>query len=714
MKTINLFITLVAIVLIAFDQLASDPNKTLLSQFSSQKVFVDGKMDSVWNLAPAERIEKVSPINSSSAEDCRTSGTVRSLWDGASLYFLIEVEDDEISTSAEKLMDQDGVTVFLDLMNDKFPKYMEDDGLLFVSAKGERMTRGTDTERFGESAVSYVVNARGDTLGYTVEVAIQLGGIPIENETSIGIEIGINDLDYRVFWSSDQNHELHDNSKWGTIELRGYDDTTKKALDYFGLWSQLQKAKKIVLGIWQDQMGFKKALKKAETAMNSTDQMVIDEALEDLSNTIEDLRRKGAFPDPYDLPETEFLPDPFKFLDGQKVQNEADWVERVEEVKKLAQYYEYGTMPKKPEQVVAKLSDKKLLVSVTDQGKTVDFEAQLTLPKENPKGWDRIPVIVSIDFFIREADSIYLNAGYAVLNFRYTSVASDDNKHLGPFYELYPYDVQKSQDAGTLLAWAWGASRCVDALEFLDQTQSEISGKLNLDRIAVTGFSRCGKAALAAGFFDERFGVVNPGASGCGGAAVYRYVSHGGPPKREYPYGNEYEWGRSPGCEVLGDKVRHQGHNSNEMLPRFLNPNRIYETQTFGYGERLPYDHHQIIGAIAPRGVLITTANNDYANNAEGDALGLEGAKPVFEFLNVPENLALNLRTTGEVHPRWSWAGGHFISPDQKKNLVHFCNMVFYKESLPDVTREKFYSNPYLKIIDKYYGGKKIMMPWLY
>lgn len=160
----------------------------------------------------------------------------------------------------------------------------------------------------------------------------------------------------------------------------------------------------------------------------------------------------------------------------------------------------------------------------------------------------------------------------------------------------------------------------------------------------------------------------------------------------------------------MGDKIRHQGHNANEMLARFLNPNRIYQIEGFGYGQRLPYDHHEIIAAIAPRAVLITTANDDYANGAEGDCIGLAGAKPVFEFLGVPQNLALNIRTTGKPGP---WGGGHWLDQTQMKNLTYFCDKLFFNKSLPEELKDTLYTNPYEATFDTYYGGLKAMMPWL-
>ena len=188
---------------------------------------------------------------------------------------------------------------------------------------------------------------------------------------------------------------------------------------------------------------------------------------------------------------------------------------------------------------------------------------------------------------------------------------------------------------------------------------------LDLKKLVVTGFSRWGKAALVAGFLDDRFQVTAPGGSGSGGAAPYRYDSFGNRPFRSAPFGNVYPWGRSTGAETLGDHVRHQTHNSNEMIRRFLNDTtpaavepRMYRTNTWGYGERLPFDHHEVVAAIAPRAVIIVNTNDDYADNAEGDAIGYEGAKPVYPFLGAPQNLALDIFMGGGGHSLKAVAGG--------------------------------------------------------
>ncbi len=125
----------------------------------------------------------------------------------------------------------------------------------------------------------------------------------------------------------------------------------------------------------------------------------------------------------------------------------------------------------------------------------------------------------------------------------------------------------------------------------------------------------------------------------------------------------------------------------------------------YGYGQRLPFDHHMMIAAIAPRAVIINNTNDDYADNAEGDSIGYEGAKPVFRFLGAPQNLALDIFMGG---------GGHSLKPSQAANIVTFANFVLLGKPQPDDVRKHLTTDPYLdaQVYQRYYGGLQSMLPW--
>jgi hypothetical protein len=107
--------------------------------------------------------------------------------------------------------------------------------------------------------------------------------------------------------------------------------------------------------------------------------------------------------------------------------------------------------------------------------------------------------------------------------------------------------------------------------------------------------------------------------------------------------------------------------------------------------------------------VLIANTNDDYGNNAEGDAIGYQGARPVFEWLGAGDQLALDINMGG---------GGHSLKVPQQHNFVRFLDYVLFNVPLPDTA--ELHKDPYLtgtpsgsSIYDKYYGGLGAMMPWL-
>jgi endo-1,4-beta-xylanase len=728
------------------------PSQVLTAQFTPSPVLVDGNVEAAWSSATAVPLANAynPAMTGAPTGPCAVSAEARALWDGAVLYLLVSVNDPLISTSAPQATNKDGVEFWVDHFNDKVAKFEEDDGTMTVSApptafsanRPQNTVYDNVSSRYLKSFASALrTDASGVTTGYDVEIAWYLGEHAHANGARFGFDFGVNEADAsntrqcRLFWNTaTKNRTTDDNREWGTVILAGYDGRAPRQIDTFMLGKNIGKANALVRGIWRDESAVDRALTKANKAMAASSQAEIDRADLALDAALRGLRRSGPYPDPLDLPAIDHLNDPFRFFDGRRVKTLADWNRRREEIKNLMQYYEFGIKPPKPSVLSAtsvtsgQLRD--ITISMSHDGRNASFAPRLTLPTpaQAAAAGKSAPfaVIVSLDYLVGNGNANYLNAGYAVLSIPAGSVRSDSVAHTGAIFDLWPYDLASAHDFGCLMGWAWGASRGVDALENLLASDPnytvDVNGKatplLDLNRLAVIGFSRWGKGALVAGMLDERFKVTHAGGSGSGGAAPYRFM----------PFGNEYTWGYTGGSEQLGDHLRHQTHNSNEMMRRFLNDSipatvqgRLYRTRTHGYGERLPFDHHLEIAAIAPRAVLIANTNDDYGDNAEGDAIGYQGALPVFKYLGAENNLALDIYLGG---------GGHSLKQSQQFNLVRFLDFVLYGIPLPSTvppgdatnttTAVQLRRDPYLtgakgglNVYDVYYGGLENMMPWL-
>ena len=318
------------------------------------------------------------------------------------------------------------------------------------------------------------------------------------------------------------------------------------------------------------------------------------------------------------------LPDLFTMEDGTPVTDQASWERRRKELYKTAVELQYGTIPPDPEFLgVEPLDDggeiRSYRIVTGRRACPVSFVMRVL----TPVGQGPFPVIVDGDLCWRYAfDREYLNAaldnGVMLVLFNRTELVPDraDAGRNGPLYKAYP-----EYTFGALGAWAWGYSRCVDALEIL--------GLADMDNLAFCGHSRGGKTALLAGVLDQRAAVVNPNDSGAGGSGCYRIhmsaIQENGNVQRN---------------ERLSDLV-------DERFPFWFGPElRAYS----GREADLPFDEHFLKALVAPRILLETEAASDIWANPVGSWQTAMAAKEVYRFLDAEDNLLLSFRTGYHQH----------------------------------------------------------------
>ncbi len=314
------------------------------------------------------------------------------------------------------------------------------------------------------------------------------------------------------------------------------------------------------------------------------------------------------------------LPDPLTLQNGDKVTNAGTWQEkRRPEILELFRTNVYGRAPiGRPEDLKFEITE---TASDTMDGKATRRQIKISYRGRGGEGAIRLVVFVpnearkpvpclllicnrppsNIDPTRAEKSPFWpaeqmIARGYAAAAFYNADVAPDTKdawtKGAHAIFDTPP----RAADAwGTIAAWAWGASRCLDYLV----TDRDIDGK----RVAVVGHSRGGKTALWAGAEDPRFAMVVSNDSGSTGAAL----------------------ARGKGGEHIRD--------INKGFPHWFCDN--YKR----YDEReaeLPVDQHMLAALIAPRLLYIASASEDSWADPRHEFLSAVHATPVYRLLGLP------------------------------------------------------------------------------
>lgn len=258
------------------------------------------------------------------------------------------------------------------------------------------------------------------------------------------------------------------------------------------------------------------------------------------------------------------LPDVLTCNDGSKVTTVAEW-EKKRRPEVLEYFYsqEYGRTPKEtiavtyekltenPNDMGGRATSKQVRFKFTNGKNVIEAILLVYIPNKR-KG--KVPVFVGYNFKGNHSTTLdttvlyspsfslvkapdhpdwqrgnqmnrwcydkIIDRGYAVATMCYHDIFPDKLgliKHsVSSLFPTYDPNSTALDEWKAIGVWAWGSSRIVDYLETQDW--------VDLEKIAIMGHSRQGKAALWAGAQDTRFKVVISNDSGCGGAALSKRV----------------------------------------------------------------------------------------------------------------------------------------------------------------------------------------------
>jgi hypothetical protein len=363
------------------------------------------------------------------------------------------------------------------------------------------------------------------------------------------------------------------------------------------------------------------------------------------------------------------LPDPLVLTNGQRVTTAESWTKKRRP--EILRFYEteiYGRIPDNAPKVTWE-------VTATDPqarngaavmrrvvGRMGDHPdgPKLTLTVYTPAKAERpVPVMLSISFGFpagnRAAKAApkpapksdgfdpiaeVLRRGWAHATVSYTSIQPDSPDHWSEgVIGLTLKDGQKQpapDEWGTISAWAWGVSRCIDFFE------SDMS--FDAKRIAITGASRLGKTVLWAGAQDERVAAVFSVVPGEMGASLIRR-----------------DWG-----ETLDDMAQRFGYQFAGNLQKWV-----------GKWDDLPVDQHMLIALCAPRPVYVNGGLSDQWSDPKGEFLAMVAAGPVYRLLGAKDLGVTEVPeldkpvTTGSLAFHYH-SGGHQAVPADWKLFLDF------------------------------------------
>jgi cephalosporin-C deacetylase-like acetyl esterase len=331
------------------------------------------------------------------------------------------------------------------------------------------------------------------------------------------------------------------------------------------------------------------------------------------------------------LPSIPFLPDPLVLDEGGKnipVKTAAQWQQKKQWIRDQYQYWVSGSVPQAPKTFQVKVLSDTVVDRVELRMVELSFgpnnKAKMTLELMIPPSSKPLPVFMT-QWSHRGWAQIAVRRGY--MGCVYAGADSkDDTKEYNEIFSGY--------DFAKLMKRAWGASRVIDYLYTLPQTDTA--------RIALTGHSRNGKQSLMAAAFDSRIKAVVSSSGGTGAESTFRFSDE------------------RFNSESLEEITRN--------FPKWFNPRlRLFA----GREEKLPVDQNSLMSMIAPRGLMMVSAVTEEQGNPWGIGQSYASVKKVYHLLHADSNVAVHFR-----------GGRHQHSARDVENFIDFFDYVFKRSSI--------------------------------
>ncbi len=310
------------------------------------------------------------------------------------------------------------------------------------------------------------------------------------------------------------------------------------------------------------------------------------------------------------LPTNAKMPDPFTFLDGTKVMTKEDWVCRQKEISVLAQAFIYGPKPGKPETLNATFSNGTLTLEMANAGKTWTLSVNIT----TPSGTGPFPAMFAVDGGggPTGVGSIATSLSWLTSN---VAAAGSGRGTSGKFYDFFP----DSKKTGSLMAWAWAASRIVDGLK------ATTGHNIDTTKLYGLGCSRNGKTSATMALFDQRIAMVSMLSPGSGTTSGWRPA--------------DAQTGSVQTADQIYDETTWMGEDFGQ----------------FGNAvNKLPVDQHTVLALAWPRPILVREGTMDSWNCPVCVYTTLKYTQLIYEALG-------NKDAVGFTH----YDGGHCASGGQ-------------------------------------------------